>query len=272
MNNVGPEIANVMGGPCLIVPGNKNTSYIKKMKHTKKLAAAGLMVFATQAAFAIPSLRITDVDNGIVATFTDEDIPNGVWVNTNTDFASGVTGQVASDFFTSLVVGDWTVDFTVGSTKDFLGTATEPRMEIDNFDATSTGSGTLRIEFSETGFGPAPGNSGKMTFEATLLDGATATFDAYSDNGNALVTQTEHFGQIGLTAPGGGGAVSGNLTGTNALGNPFSITQVVELNHNSGGTSEFDASIKVVPDGGTTVSLLGLTLLGLGFGRRALRK
>ena len=67
-----------------------------------------------------------------------------------------------------------------------------------------------------------------------------------------------------------GGVFSGTEYNELALANPYSLTQQLIITHSGYGASSFYAELKV-PDGGSTVALLGAVLVGLEGFRRKLR-
>lgn len=250
------------------------------MKYTKLFAlAAGALFCGVQVATAVPSLRISS--GGTTVILTDEDLENAlgwqaappVGSTLLTDAAPGFLGFVS----VTTTVGSFAITTTTGATYPSIGSITSPEMDVLNLSVSSSGAGgTLTVEFSEDGFGPTQGTGGRMAIGGTLGTGASANYDAYADGSNVLFAQTDHFGNLSFGPNTGSspisfsGDVSGSAPGVSSPS--YSLTQVVTITHGAGlVSSSFDAALDV-PDGGTTVSLLGLTLLGLGAGRRALRK
>lgn len=161
-------------------------------------------------------------------------------------------------------LGAWTFQLTSGITKPIIGSETEPIMEFHDVSLSSgKGGGTLTIWFSEVGFGPtgpvaesviggvADGKVKYETFKGTsLFDESTPL--------SSLSTSAGAFGSLAY-------ASVGDSTG------PYSLTQKATITH-GGGTkvTSFDAKLSVasVPDGGMTLSLLGLGLFGIAGLRR----
>ena len=138
--------------------------------------------------------------------------------------------------------------------------------------------GTLNIWFSEEGFGPT---GSVATSSISGISGGTTTYNTYQGTynpaqGTSLFQTTTSLESLSF----GKGDFSGSGTEvlTNTTG-PYSLTQQVTITH-AGGVklSSFEASLSVsgsgggvsVPDGGMTLSLLGLALVGMAAFRRAL--
>ena len=145
-----------------------------------------------------------------------------------------------------------------GYTKPSDGSATDPYLYLHDISTstTSAASTTLTIWFSEVGFGP----SGTYVFAD--IGGKTAgsmTYETYKgsglfDEGTLLTSQSFNTSSFN-------GADIGDATG---VAGPYSLTQKFTITHGAGTgkKTSFDA-VLTVPDQGTTLSLLGLALLGL---------
>ena len=167
---------------------------------------------------------------------------------------------------TNLTVG--TFDVSVGAdaiTYPILGTLTEPELDISSLDV-SSGTGSLEILFSDTGFGPTTGAITSAIGGTVNSSGGSISYATYYSTANTLFGQTTELSALG---PYGSGAFSGSaVSSLVSLGSPYSLTQVITITHSAGGASSFDASLVTVPDGGWTVALLGVTLGGLEMLRR----
>lgn len=235
------------------------------MKRLTMLAVALGAVAATSSAFAVPTLTISDGLGGTSVTILD-----GGALDQDAILHPGNNGVVvyANSAFDNL----WRVVISTGETKPALGSATSPMFDL-NVQATSLGgsvpANNLVISFSDNGFGPTAGH-----FQAILsghLVGGTGqpvTYNTYYDAGNVTGAQTTLLTSMGPSM---------NYNGVNSGGSfnqaLYSITQVVTIGINPvgtpGGMYSLDASlICPVPDGGTTVLLLGAALSGLAFLRR----
>jgi len=152
-------------------------------------------------------------------------------------------------------LGVFNINTTSGFTKPAVGSAAAPEIDISSFN-NATAAGTLTITFSEDGFTGFPGTV-VADFGGTQMNGNIT--NTVLQNGMLVTT-------IGpLSAHGFSGSAIGNLTG----GVPYSLTQSVVMNFTRASNKSFDAHVGVaVPDGGMTVTLLGLGLAGLaGVGR-----
>jgi hypothetical protein len=182
------------------------------------------------------------------------------------DFYPGVGGVTFIG-----AIGGWKINVDTGITKPELGTATAPYMDF-NFQATSklTVPGTLTIEFSDTGFGPLSPNAGGFIVD---FNGETAgsitctTLLGLSDNlwvGTDLASMT-------FT-----GAFDCGAWAASTSASSFSLTKKIVISHGASsspnGLYTRGNSSVYIPDGGTTLALLGCSMLGLGAIRRKLIK
>jgi len=210
-----------------------------------KIIVASLVVLScgclVQSVNAIPTLTLSD---GIAAD-TKTIVDNGVG---DSNPAAGIVTFIGS-------LGVFNINTTSGFTKPAVGSAAAPEIDISSFN-NATAAGTLTITFSEDGFTGFPGTV-VADFGGTQMNGNIT--NTVLQNGMLVTT-------IGpLSAHGFSGSATGNLTG----GVPYSLTQSVVMNFTGASNKSFDAHVGVaVPDGGMTVTLLGLGLAGLaGVGR-----
>ena len=121
-------------------------------------------------------------------------------------------------------VGVWNVAIGTALTKPLLGSATSPVMAL-NIQATSTSSGSLRLVFSDNGFGPAIGMLAAIA-TGHVAAGAQATFayDVYGDPFNILGAQTVYIAATGTTSLPPKQAIVATGSGRMALDSPFSLT------------------------------------------------
>ena len=111
-----------------------------------------------------------------------------------------------------------------------------------------------------------------MNIGGTLAGNATLTYNLYGDAGNTALATTTLLGTEGpFTGPGAFSKNGNASVGLAVLGSHYSLTQQVVITATGAGTSSFDAEAQV-PDGGTTLVLLGGSMLGLGAIRRKLVK
>jgi hypothetical protein len=137
-------------------------------------------------------------------------------------------------------------------------------MHLDDLSISGAGGGTLTIWYSETGFGPATAGSGAFaTFGGTSAPGATLTYESYF--GTTLFDEANSLTSLSFSG------AAANLQDAASLPQPaddYSLTQKVTITHlGAGQSSSFNATLNV-PDGGTTLSLLGLAMLGIAGVRR----
>ena len=151
-------------------------------------------------------------------------------------------------------LGAWNINVDTGLTKPATGNATHLDMDL-SFTAHSTGAGQLWVSFCDDGY----------TVTGLGVDGIGGTaagtlVDNVLVNGNIILTQ----------GPFGPGAFSGTTTGGVTLTPADLFCIQVGIFHSGAGSTTGDKHV-TVPDGGSTVALLGLALLGLDGLRRKIR-
>jgi hypothetical protein len=218
-----------------------------------KIIVAGVAVLScaclVQSVNAIPTLTLSDgINPPIVVT-------DGSPMDSSTLAGAVVfTGSLGNFSFTA----------SAGLTKPQAGSASAPSIDLDSI-AQATGAGTLTIKFSETDFTAFPG----------MLTGDVGGTIAPGGSLTNIVMQNAH--NLVTIGPFGSPPVGFNGTGSAALidGAPYSLTQTAILTFGpGGGMTSFDAAGTVagVPDGGTTVTMLGIGLLAMGAARRIYRR
>ncbi len=208
------------------------------------LVAAGVLGLASApSAHGVPTLSISD---GLGHTLTLSKPGGFTYTGTLGNFSLNITSGVANS--DALLTG---LNFSV------------------------TGTGTLTILLSNTGFGTLPGSISSQISGQTSGISAFATF---ADAGNRL------FGTSKLLSSGGPfrSVFSGNGSAIFSAPGPFSLTEKIVVVQSVFGTTSFGTTVKdpvvvapvgpavTVPDAGATALLLGLALLGIGLARRKL--
>ena len=215
-----------------------------------KIIVAGLAVLTcgclVQSVNAIPTLTLSDGTTTIVVT-------DGSALDSST-LAGAVTfnGALGTNFI---------LNVSTGLTKPLTGSASAPAIDLNSVDF-ATGAGTLTISFSETGFTAFPGI---LTGDVGGTVGAGGSLtNIVMQNGLDLVTN----------GPFGPGAFSGSGSAALIDGAPYSLTQTAILTFGAGGgMTSFNAAGTVVgvPDGGMTLTMLGIGLLVVGAAGRIYR-
>ena len=214
-----------------------------------KIIVAGLAMlscgFLVQSVNAIPTLTLSDgINPPIVVT-------DGSAMDSNT-LAGAVTFNGP--------LGNFILNVSTGLTKPLTGSASAPSIDLNSVDF-ATGAGTLTITFSETGFTAFPGI---LTGDVGGTVGAGGSLtNIVMQNGLDLVTN----------GPFGPGAFSGSGSAALIDGAPYSLTQTAILTFGARGSTSFDAMANVpsVPDGGMTLTMLGIGLLAVGAAGRIYR-
>ena len=185
--------------------------------------------------------------------------------------SSALVGDVDGDgiIFYSGVLGAWNLNVTTGVSKPFLGDVMEPRLDLNSLNASSSAGGKLTIMLTDTDFQPAP------TWTSTSLisgiggttDG-TVWLDQVLDEGNAefaALSDAELSVSLGpLTAGTGGSFSDGGIDLGPLVSGPFSVTEIVVIEHTADGLTSFDATSTVVPvPGAVLLGMLGLGAVGI---------
>jgi len=229
------------------------------MKQLTKLFVVAAVGFALSVQ-AVPTLRLS-ADGGATWTTIVDQVNDGLGgVPDDGNPLAGVVVYVGG------VNANWAVTVTTGLTMPFQGTPARPYMDLNSITATSVGAGSLIIQFSEVGFGPVASGNVQANIGGVVLGsvGSSLTYNTFA--GAALWDQTTALTSQGPFSP---GAFSGIANGPaySSLGATFSLTQEILLTHTTPGSSSFNAEL-TVPEGGTTLMLLGSALTVLGVFRR----
>lgn len=191
---------------------------------------------------------------------------------------TGASGEVTI----STSDGNWSVVVASGTSTPPLpgGNPSTPVMDL-LITATYIGSGggdPLIVSFANDSFGPTTGSLiGELTGQVVF--GGFANVGWTIDDGAG-----SHLPTIANPLPGGVSTTSTSLSGPIydgtlnagpiALGNPYTLGEEITLDGTHGSSYNIDASIQAnnetVPDGGTTLVLLGSALSGLGLLKKKL--
>ncbi len=225
-------------------PTKTNMKIMKTSKSTVAILAVGIL-----SAIATRSAQATTAELELISGATTIIVP---------DNGAGDTNPATGAVVWSGTINGWTVTFAGGTTKPVIGSVTTPNLDISTFAVLSSGSGTLQVLFSDTGFGPTTGAADSL-ITGSIQGSQTVVFTTYGGNSNTIFDTSNL-----LTST---GTLSGNFPTQFASGvlgaktGPYSLTE--ELTLTGSGNSSLDARL-TVPDGGSTVGLLGLALVGLG--------
>ena len=196
-----------------------------------------------------------------------------VWVSDGTNsttISEDATGRV--NYFDDLLVfdssalfADWgiTINANGNAFYDVLNPgANYDHMHYNSVDVSGGGAGgTLTIMFTETDLMKG-GTRFSADYSATL-GGTSIQFESYTDAGNAAFALTNSVADSGVQTSSFANTEGGNVP----LTGPYSWTTVATIIHGGpGDTTSFDYDVKIPEP--STVALLGLGLLGLGFAAR----
>ena len=163
----------------------------------------------------------------------------------------GVTGAI----LLQTNVGVWNLAISTAVTKPLMGSTTDPVMDLD-ITAVSSAAGSLRLVFSDNGFGPATGILNAIVTGHIASGGpGSVTYDVYGNSANVIGATTVHIASAGTTPF----PTSASGAGPLLLPTPFSLTQVETLVASGPTTINTDASFSVVPEP-TSIALTGLGL------------
>lgn len=238
-------------------PPRDKTQTSNNMKHTKlsTIIASAVGLLSAPFATAIPVLYYDIGNNGTID--------------------GSVTDQGGGDF--SAVVGSLIGSFSSGSflisstaaTKPAIGTGTSP--ELANTTLELSGIGTIAIYFTEDGYGPTSQGYLAQLSVTSLANSATVDYYTYASQAAFDITNLG----VPMTSQSLGGLGAnvdlGTLPFDGSVGT-YTLTQRVVISQPNGGSTQLTANLKNVPEGGTTLALLGASLVGVGTIRRKLMK
>jgi hypothetical protein len=140
-----------------------------------------------------------------------------------------------------------------------------------DLSSVNTGKGGLTIGVSDTGFTLKLANF-ESAVGGTIGNGLQSQlgFQTFFSTSNLLFTDS----LLSTLGPFGPGAFSGSTNVFEDIAGPYSLTELVTINHKFLSTTSFDASLtgSPVPEPGTMM-LLGIGMLGLAvYGKRRMNK
>jgi hypothetical protein len=229
-----------------------------KMMKTKTLmksaALAGALIASSAVVNANPMLELISGSSSTLVT------------------ASSPTGDVSF----SGTIGQWSVDFASG--ENVLGGPSLPEIDLSSQETAAKGSFTPPL-LSLTVLYTSGGNFGSGPVLGTIGGTTTTSVSDYQYLGSTAFSTQQLLTALGpYTSKGGNLAFSGSAFGnTGAVSGSYWLTEEVVIGgsrSSAGQGTSFDANSQVVPDGATTMTLLGSAITGLGllrsrFGKRA---
>ena len=225
------------------------------------MLVAGAALIAAPFAAAIPTVYYD-----IGAAGTDFSVFDNEALKDMQPLAGAISSSFTSGGFTAL---------TTAATKPALGSPTVP--SLANSQLQLSGTGTITFYFAESGFGPSSTRFLAELAVISLAPTATVSYFTYATMG--ALESSPGVLILGLGAPmttqvlGGLGANQANGVLPFAGTGPYNLIQKVVINQPTGGSTQISANLtSSVPDGGTTLALLGASLLGMGAVRRKLTK
>jgi hypothetical protein len=225
-----------------------------------------VLLVATCFMQAAPStvLTLSDGVNSVSVDETGAVIPVGM--------AAGIgfgTGPHQAVVFAGLV-GGFTFNVTTG--RGSAAVIAPTLMNVSSINVLSTGSSTLTIQFTDTGYTtlrPVLNLSASATITAGTPDGSSATFSGYADAANGIsptLDATTLIGTIGpFTKTTGSAAQSfaANVSFANPIGSNGSLTERIVLFFSGPGEIDTGFTIaNVVPEPASVV-MFGTMLLGI---------
>src|SRR5262249_53006162 len=133
------------------------------------------------------------------------------------------------------VVGNYTITSAAATGFPFVGSPTNPNIDLNSLDVTNTGEpGTLTVRVSETGFTPSSGSMMFLGAVGGTQQTQTLAYSGFFDATNTLFGSGSQIdGTLTFTnpSPGAGStsAFSGSISGSFNTNAPYSLTEQVVI-------------------------------------------
>jgi len=152
--------------------------------------------------------------------------------------------------------------FSVSATATGTPPLPQPDLDSNTINVSSAGAGTLWVYVTEQNItSPVGLNNFLSTFTSNALNGLFTSVkeSTYVDSGNGLYALTTPLGSATFT----GLATASSINPTGLLANPYSATEVFKIVAGGAGDSNDTIDLANTVPEPTTLSILGIGLLGL---------